>query len=595
MKNGQLQVMLRTSVQSNAILVVDDNESIHHDFDRILGRGSSAHTLASCEAAFFGQESDSAEDRVGFDVDHALQAETAVTMVRDAAQAGHPYAVVFVDIAMSAQAVGPAVIEQFWQADPGLSIVLCTASLDWSRDEMMSWVRYPERLLVLKRPFDTVEVTQMALALSRQRERQQTTEQQEQQLRTELNSRTQQLVQAQQESERFVEAISSVVFGIDEDGCVSRWNATSESVFGVSARDVIGRSFREIPIDWEDSEAAWQLLLTVQQKATRRNELVFSDHDGNRRVLGVSVFPVSIDGRHRGCLVLGADLTENRLLEQQLQAAHKLEAVGQLAAGVAHEINTPMQYIGDNLEYLTKAFDQLMSQLQWQISHGSAPETDEVPDRPITQQRLESLQRNVPSALGDAVEGVSHVSRIVRAMKEFSHPGMETKMSVDVNQALQNTLTVTSNEWKHVASVITDFAVPARPIDAFAGELNQVFLNLIVNAVQAIEESPVRPGRIDVGTQYNDDCVEIWISDTGCGIPEEIRGRVFDPFFTTKEVGRGTGQGLALAHTVIVQKHGGRLWFETDEQSGTTFRIQLPWLSSPCSAEAEQAELIGSA
>lgn len=582
--------MLQTSRQSHAILVVDDNESIHHDFDRILGRHQSAEDLARYEAAFYGQAAEADTVPYGFQVDHALQCDVAVSMVQQAVACNQPYAVAFIDVTVTTAGDDFALVDGLWQADPDLSIVICTASLQCSREELDSRVTRPGQLLILRKPFDTLEVTQLASALSSQRSQRQAVQRQVTELQQQIEQRIGQLVQAQQESERLIEAISSVVVGIDEHGRISRWNATSESVFGVSAKDIIGRPFHELPVQWEDLELAERLLLNEQQQASRRNELIFTDADGNRRVLGASVFPVLINGCHRGRLVLGADLTENRLLEQQLQAAHKLEAVGQLAAGVAHEINTPMQYIGDNLEYLTTAFDELISQLHW---YSRRDESAIASEMPVSVRRLDSLQKNVPSALSDSIEGVTHVSRIVRAMKEFSHPGMETKMSVDVNAALQTTLTVTSNEWKHVATVMTDFGVPARPIDAFAGELNQVFLNLIMNAVQAIEESAVRPGRIDVGTRYTDDFVEIRISDTGCGIPEEIRGRIFDPFFTTKEVGRGTGQGLALAHTVIVQKHGGRLWFETDDQAGTTFLVQLPYLSAPETEDVIAEQSIG--
>ncbi len=584
-----MKAMRHSTRQSPAILVVDDNESIHDDFDRILAHDHSGEVLAEREAEFFGQSADSADTTVRFQVDHAFQGKSAVDMVQQAVDRARPYSVAFVDARMPPGWDGIQTVRRMWQVDPDLHVVICTACSEPSLEPLLSEDSRPGQLLILKKPFDPAEVAQLASAMSDKRRLLTVSAMQTDRLQEMVETRTQQLEQARQESEQLFEAISSIVIGLDEHGCVSRWNGASETVFQITAAEIIGRSFRDIPVEWEDAETVEQLLLHVGSNGTRRNEMVFTDIDGIRRVLGASISPVCVNGQRRGCLVLGADLTETRLLEQQLQAAQKLEAVGQLAAGAAHEINTPLQYIGDNLQYLTSAFEQLTDLLDRQLNppEPDQPGTDEQTSSRRSQ--LVSLQRNIPAALSDSIEGVTHVSQIVRAMKEFSHPGMESVIPVDLNEALQNTLTVSSSEWKHVASVMTDFAVPARTIEAFAGELNQAFLNLIVNAAQAIADSDLRPGQIHLTTRFADDCAEVRISDTGCGIPKDIQNRVFDPFFTTKEVGRGTGQGLALAHSIITQKHGGRLWFDSEEAVGTTFWIQLPYCTS--SAEAPSSEL----
>jgi signal transduction histidine kinase len=306
------------------------------------------------------------------------------------------------------------------------------------------------------------------------------------------------------------------------------------------------------------------------------------------------------------------DITANKVLESQLAQSQKLESVGQLAAGVAHEINTPMQYVGNNLDYLRNSFSfisKLLNELSdeqreatlqpAQTAGGPVPEKDHSAGLKQTVkldlQRLQnqSTLEQIDEAIGDSLEGVQHVCRIVNAMKQFAHPGYEEKTSVDINAALYSTITVSTNEWKYVAEVETDFEEDLPLVPALAGELNQVFLNLIINAAHAIEDAyakdPTIARTIKVSTRSAERSVVITIADTGCGIPESIRTQVFDPFFTTKEVGKGTGQGLAIAHSVIAKKHGGRLWFQSTENVGTKFHIELPTMVE-CNSKSQQTE-----
>jgi len=191
------------------------------------------------------------------------------------------------------------------------------------------------------------------------------------------------------------------------------------------------------------------------------------------------------------------------------------------------------------------------------------------------------LIQEIPHAIDQSLEGLQRVSKIVRAIKEFSHPGSEEKRGVDLNRAIETTVAVAKNEWKYVADVETAFDETLPLVPCLAGEFNQVILNLIVNAAHAIgeragNESPVCKGKITIGTNRRGAWAEIMVTDTGNGIPEEIRSRVFEPFFTTKAVGQGTGQGLALAHSVIVGRHQGQLWFDSEVGKGTTFYLRLP-------------------
>jgi histidine kinase len=269
-------------------------------------------------------------------------------------------------------------------------------------------------------------------------------------------------------------------------------------------------------------------------------------------------------------------------MESQLRLAQKLQSVGQLAAGIAHEINTPMQYIGDNVAFLDDALRSLLALVDsYRAAIGTTadPETAAAVHRIEDELDLDYLRDNASEACASARDGVLRVSQIVTAMKTFSHPDQREQSPVALAAALENTLVVAQNEYRHIADVVTDFAdIPE--VVCHRGELNQVFLNLIVNAAHAIKEVvKQRGGRgaITIRTRREDaDTVVIAISDTGGGIPEAIRDRVFDPFFTTKDVGHGTGQGLALARTAIVDRHGGTISFETELGQGTTFFVRLP-------------------
>ncbi len=279
-------------------------------------------------------------------------------------------------------------------------------------------------------------------------------------------------------------------------------------------------------------------------------------------------------------------LREQEAAQGQLVQAQKLESIGQLAAGIAHEINTPTQFIGDNLRFLQDAFAELMLPLAASRGAdcggqdaGSGGQGDSASPFPCPED-VEYLVEEIPKAIAQSLEGVERVANIVRAMKEFSHPGTDEMQPVDLNKALECTLTVCRNEWKYVADAAMDFDPHLPPVHCLPGECNQVFLNLIINAAHAIADKqgagPTQKGTITVSTRADGDWIEVRVSDTGTGIAEEHRSKVFDPFFTTKEVGRGTGQGLAIARSVIVGKHGGGLSFDTETGRGTTFIVRLP-------------------
>ncbi len=395
----------------------------------------------------------------------------------------------------------------------------------------------------------------------------------------------QELWDAHAETERLLASIPSILIRVDGRGHVTRWNAAAEATFGLDSLAAVDRPFVACA-RWADPKRAAEIV-TPGREPHRVDELRFAGLDGRDHFVTLTVTPLLRGDGGDGFLVLGADVTEHRILEDQLRQAQKLEAIGQLAAGIAHEINTPTQYVGDNAHFLQDAFRDLGGLLDCvlRIQAAAARQEPVGPEmiadlgRAADRADILFLRSEVPLAIAQSLEGVQRVTRIVRAMKEFSHPS-DAKVAVDINRAIETTMIVAQNELKYVADTRTDLDRDMPPVPCLPGEINQAVLNLLINAAHAIADAarnrPGGKGVITVTTRRVDGWAEIRVADTGTGIPESARARVFDPFFTTKEVGRGTGQGLAIAHAVVVKKHRGQIWFETAEGRGTTFFVRLP-------------------
>jgi signal transduction histidine kinase len=282
---------------------------------------------------------------------------------------------------------------------------------------------------------------------------------------------------------------------------------------------------------------------------------------------------------------LAAEMKTRLLAEANLRQGQKLEAVGRLASGVAHEINTPVQFVGDSVHFLRDATTDLMrvveklQVVQRSVLHGT-PSREAAVDagEALDAADLPYLLENIPKAFDSTMDGLGRVATIVSSMKEFAHPDAAEMLAFDLNRGIASTLVIARNEYRLVADVETDLgALPA--VTCHGGDINQVVLSIVVNAAHAIADTVKGTGgrgRISVRTRQEEDDVVVAIGDTGGGIPDGIRDRIFDPFFTTKDVGRGTGQGLAIARSIVVDKHGGELTVESDVGKGTTFFIRLP-------------------
>jgi PAS domain S-box-containing protein len=401
------------------------------------------------------------------------------------------------------------------------------------------------------------------------------------------------------EMEQQLASISSILIGIDADGVVRRWNAAAAETFAAPAERMIGRPLGDCPVDWTQADPQHGAEGLARLGEPRRfRELRFTRPDGKQGFLDLTVNPVQGAGpARRGALLLGREITDQKTLESQLVQAQKLEAIGQLAAGIAHEINTPSQYVGDNTRFLKDGFASLLDVLGKQAALLEAAAEGRATDTLIREVReaveaadLGYLTEEIPAAIQQSLEGLGRITRIVSAMKEFSHPGADTKTPVDVNRTIESTVTVARNEWKYVATMELDLDPALPAVCCLPSELNQVILNIVVNAADAIREATGEgadgTGTIRIRTRRDGPWAEIRISDTGRGIPAEIRDRVFDPFFTTKEVGKGTGQGLAIAHSVIVDKHDGTITVESEPGAGTCFVLRLPIREAEADAEA---------
>jgi PAS domain S-box-containing protein len=371
----------------------------------------------------------------------------------------------------------------------------------------------------------------------------------------------------------------------DPRGKISYINRKFTESTGYSLEEMLGKNPRILNSGYSPREMYVTLWQTVLAGKEWQGE--FRNQKKNGEVFWESavISPiVDENGKITHLVGMKQDITEQRAMESELRQAQKLEGIGQLAAGIAHEINTPTQFVTDNLTFLQdacKSFAEMLG-LYREATNGALAAAS-----PVAAEMLRKAERNLdmefiseeaPRAIAQSLDGARRVAHIVRAMKEFSHPDSVEKIDTDLNKAVESTITVARNEWKYVAEIETHFDETLPPVFCNRGEVNQVILNLVVNAAHSIKDKlkENEKGKITISTGKRGSFAEITISDTGTGIPEAIQTRIYEPFFTTKEVGKGTGQGLALAHTVVVKRHHGKIWFETKMGSGTTFFIHLP-------------------
>ncbi|MBV4462151.1 two-component system NtrC family sensor kinase [Pseudomonas sp. F-14 TE3623] len=459
-----------SDLSNRRILLIDDTPSIHEDFRKILTPASEQHVeLDEMEAALFGNEVKSASAL--FELDSAYGGQEGLGKLIQALQENRPYALAFVDMRMPEGWDGAQTIEHLWQQDPQLQVVVCTAYSDYSWDELLERLHAHDRLLILKKPFDNIEVQQMANTL------------------------------------------------------LTKWEMTE--------RASIQMSHLEHLVDQR----------TAQFKQASE--------------------------------ALQREIDERKQLESQLVQSEKLASLGQLAAGVAHEINNPIGFISSNLGALDGYFKQLQDMLDAYREAENAIGSNEVIER-LGQVRerveLDFLREDIPLLIKESKEGIGRVGQIVKDLKEFSRVDSNQEWQwTNLQQGIESTLNIVANELKYKADVVKEFQ-KLPDIECLPSQINQVIMNLIVNASQAI--GPER-GTITLRTGLEGETVSIEVVDTGIGIEPDNLQKIFDPFYTTKPVGQGTGLGLSLSYG-IVKKHRGDISVRSEVGVGSTFRVELP-------------------
>lgn len=460
-------------LDNRRVLIVDDTHAIVQDFYKILS-SQSANELADMEAQLFGQKlTDSKHQSIEFELDCAYQGKEALEKVTQAMADKKPYALAFVDVRMPPGWDGIQTIEHLWQVDPDLQIVICTAYSDYTWQETFDRLGNSDNLLILKKPFEDIEVLQMANAM------------------------------------------------------VQKWNSTAQA-------------------QWKMN----QLEALVQQRTER----------------------IAAQNRQ-----LEDKIDELNQTRAQLIQSEKLAAIGQLAAGIAHEINNPMGFVHSNLDVLAGYADAIAQistaceQLQQTSSQGK--------DTTFERENLSRLKReldfayileDLPQLIQEALGGAARVKEIVADLKDYSHMKQVEMAPENLNQLIEQAINISKNETKYHVNIIKDLvALPLVP--CWRNKLTQVILNLLVNASQSIEHD----GQITIRTRADKKRVNIAVEDNGCGIAPEHLDKIFDPFFTTKEIGTGTGLGLHISHSII-ESHGGTLSVESTLGRGSIFIITLP-------------------
>ncbi|MFJ2536755.1 MULTISPECIES: ATP-binding protein [unclassified Pseudomonas] len=465
-----------SELSNRRILLIDDMPSIHEDFRKILAPAAQSVELDEMEAALFGTQA--RIERPRFELDSAYGGEEGLGKLVQAMQEQRPYALAFVDMRMPDGWDGAKTIEHLWKEDPQLQVVVCTAYSDYSWDELLERLHAHDRLLILKKPFDNIEVQQMANTL------------------------------------------------------LTKWQMTERA-----------------------SLQMHNLEHLVDQRTAQ--------------------FKQASEELQR-------EVDERKQLEGQLVQSEKLASLGQLAAGVAHEINNPIGFISSNLGTLDGYFKQLLTMLDAYQTLGHAPDSESASRLEQLRQdvELDFLLEDIPVLIRESKDGIGRVGQIVKDLKDFSRVDSNQQWQwANLQQGIESTLNIVASELKYKADVIKEYQ-PLPDIECLPSQINQVIMNLVVNAAQAMGQER---GIITLRTGQQADIAWVEVADTGSGIAPDTLQKIFDPFFTTKPVGQGTGLGLSLSYG-IVKKHGGDISVSSELGVGTTFRVELPMRQTPSAA-----------
>ncbi len=386
------------------------------------------------------------------------------------------------------------------------------------------------------------------------------------------------------EIEKLISAISSLLIAVDANGKIFQINETAEKFFNIANSQTNGQLFVEV---LKDYISPGMLNMIIEKGLGKDNSYdnfeisIQFKNSGAKLLLGIINPLMDRDGQKLGFLLLAEDITHRKEVEMRRNLAQKLESLGKMMRNIAHEIKSPLQYIGNNSSFILDAFENLvkfvdvLKQSLTDIEKSTPTRVKEEIEKIIQENDIGYILEEGPKASDQIARGVSRVSGIIQSMLNYTHPDRNVLTQADIHELIENTLIFIRSKKKDIFEIETEFCRDMPRVPGYPGELIQVFMNLLNNAADAVQEKG-KPGLIKITTSYNESEVIIAIADNGCGIPAEIRDNIYNPFFTTKEVGKGTGQGLSLVHNIVTKMHKGRIYFESQVGEGTTFYVHLP-------------------
>lgn len=377
-----------------------------------------------------------------------------------------------------------------------------------------------------------------------------------------------------------VELMNEGVLILNQEGVATFVNSKLGEQLGRDISEIVGRKFEEF-VYTENRDTFTRQQALRKDGISEPYEMTLISKNGDKIYTYASPTPLFDDADEiTGSYEVITNITKIKQLEGQLLQAQKMETIGVLAAGIAHEINTPLQYVVGNEEFVKPFMVKLITlakQLRNVLASGTPSDSMNIIKEKLDELDLDYMAEEVPNAMEDSIEGLNRISSIVQSIKEFAHPGREELQALDVNRQIREVIKLAENEWKYNAEVLTDFDDNLPELQYTPSDFDQILLNLIVNASHALQEKHGdgdSTGLIAISTYFDGENVKISVTDNGGGIPDSIKDKLFDPFFTTKEVGKGTGMGLSIA-SQLVEKHNGEIWFESQEGK-TTFHIRTP-------------------
>ncbi|WP_447969342.1 ATP-binding protein [Nitrospira sp. M1] len=552
------------------ILIIDDNQAIHEDFRKILGGDSRSDSLAEAQKILFGDNQD-AETAGRYEIECADQGQIGLALVQKAVRENRPFAMAFVDMRMPPGWDGIETIEYIWKVDSALQMVICTAYSDHQWDQIMQRLGHSEKLLILRKPFDMIEVQQLADSLTtkwnvahRVNERMASCSQAEQALRHVLA-----------ETESLVTAIPSILIGLDEGNRVIRWNAVAEQVFEVPSSIILGNALQLTDIQWD-----WDALMTAvqdcreQRQPVRVPTLRYLDPSRTERIVDMTVSPIRGEtDTPVGIVMLGQVCESGKGLSAS-------PAGSQAMTSSVHRIAENIRFLETSFHDIQKLLDAYGKLFQQPDVNGTNHHISETVSRVMNDIDFEGLLREIPAVFTNSLEGTDRVKEFVGTLHESSYSVPEEKVTIDLKHSLQSAISLLPKKWLDIADIVTDFEGDLPQIFGTPTQLIRVWCDFMIHAAQAIQQSlpndSAEKGTITISTRKTHEWVEIRIADTGTRVPPAIPSKVGDRSLTLTRVEAETSPWLAFAHSTIVHTHGGLLSFESLSLDGTTFIVRFP-------------------